>query len=136
MPDIYALQGKKDTGKSTTLKALATTLQTKYPTATVQTIHNGKADIAIIMNGVNGFIVGIESQGDPNSRLQKTLDTFVNANCDIIFCACRTRGMTVEWINALSGQYNIHFIQQNNVATNYQAANAATIRLLMQQAGI
>ena len=136
MPDIYALQGTGNTGKSTTLKALATTLQTKYPTATIRTIHNGTADIAIIMDGVNGLIVGIESQGDPGSRLQRTLAAFTKASCDIIFCACRTRGMTVNWINALSGQYNIHFIQQNYVATNYQAANAATIRSLMQQASI
>ena len=136
MPNIYALQGRGNTGKSMTLKALSTTLQTNYPSASVQTIYNGTADIAIIMRGVNGLVVGIESQGDPSSRLQNTLAAFANVNCDIIFCACRTRGMTVNWINALSPRYNIHFIQQNYVATNHPAGNVTTISQLRQQAGI
>lgn len=136
MSDVFALQGTGNCGKSTTLASLYSTLLTKYPKATSEDIHNRTADIAIIMRGVNGFVVGIESQGDPGSRLQRTLNAFVTANCDIIFCACRTRGMTVDWVNALSPQYNIHFVQQNYVTNNYANANASTTASLMQQAGI
>ncbi len=89
------------------------------------------------MRGVNGLVIGIESQGDPtNSRLQHTLSAFAAAKCDIIFCACRTSGMTVGWINALSTTYSIQFVGQTRVANNQGATNAATVLALMQQAGI
>lgn len=136
MPELFALQGPGSCGKSTTLINLYNAVRSKYPAATVQILHNGAADIAIVMTGVNGLVVGIESQGDPSSRLQNTLSTFAGAQCDIIFCACRTRGMTVGWVNALSSQYNIHFVQQKQVTSNYAATNSAMAASLMQQAGI
>ena len=80
--------------------------------------------------------MGIESQGDPSSRLRQSLSAFVAAKCDIIFCACRTSGMTVGWVNSLSPGYSIHFVTQTRVANNHGASNAATAALLMQQAGI
>lgn len=136
MPEVFALQGPGNCGKSTTLVSLYNAVRFKYPAATIQILYNGTADIAVIMSGVNGLVVGIESQGDPSSRLQKTLSTFVAARCDIIFCACRTRGMTVGWVNALSSQYNIHFVQQNWAASNYASTNSAMAASLMQRAGI
>ena len=136
MPHLFALQGPGNCGKSDTLIRLLQALQNKYPSATIQTINGNTKDIAIIMRGVNGLVVGIESQGDPNSRLQESLPTFATAKCDIIFCACRTRGMTVDWINALSASYSIHFIAQTQVANNHGATDAATASSLMQQAGI
>lgn len=136
MPHLFALQGPGNRGKSDTLIRLFHTLQTKYPSANSQVLYRGTKDIAVIMHGVNGLVVGIESQGDPNSQLQKSLSTFAAANCDIVFCACRTSGMTVSWVNALSGTYNIHFVAQTVVATNYGSTNSATASLLMQQAGI
>ena len=136
MPHLFALQGTGNCGKSDTLIRLFQLLQTKYPSATTQSLHNATKDIAVIMHGVNGLVVGIESQGDPNSRLQQTLSTFAAANCDIIFCACRTSGMTVDWINSLSTNYSIHFVSQARVANNYGATNAATALVLMQLAGI
>lgn len=39
----------------------------------------------VIISGVKGQIVGIETQGDPNSRLQDSLEDFLNASCDVIF---------------------------------------------------
>lgn len=136
MPHLFALQGSGNCGKSDTLTRLFHALQLKYPSATVQALHNGAKDTAVIMRGVNGLVVGIESQGDPNSRLQRTLPAFAAAKCDIIFCACRTSGMTVGWVNALSAAYSIHFVAQTVVANNHGATNAATASSLMRQAGI
>lgn len=136
MGHLFALQGPGGCGKSDTLTRLFQALKTKYPSATIQVRHSGTKDIAVIMSGVNGLVVGIESQGDPNSRLQKTLPAFAAAKCDIIFCACRTSGMTVGWVNALSAAYSIHFVAQTVVANNHGATNAATASSLMQQAGI
>ena len=138
MPDIFALQGVGNCGKTETLRILYDELTKKYPNAGVQFIHRGNSDIAVILTGVNGNVVGIETQGDPGSRLDETLKAFVNAGCDIIFCACRTRGMTVDWINARSRQYQIHFIPQNRIPSpsNQNAANQATAASLIQQAGL
>jgi len=136
MPHLFALQGPGNCGKSDSLIRLFQALQTKYPSATIQTFHSGTKDITVTMHGVKGLVVGIESQGDPNSRLPRSLSTFVAAKCDIIFCACRTGGMTVGWVNALSPSYSVHFVAQTRVANNHGATNAATASLLMQQAGI
>ena len=136
MPHLFALQGPGNCGKSDTLTRLFHALQIKYPSATIQALHSGTKDIVVIMRGVNGLVVGIESQGDPNSRLQQSLPAFAAAKCDIIFCACRTSGMTVGWVNALSATHSIHFVAQTQVASNHGATNAATAALLMQQAGI
>ncbi|WP_186057546.1 hypothetical protein [Burkholderia gladioli] len=136
MPNIFALQGPGNCGKSSTLVHLYQTLQSKYPAATIQTVHAGPRDIAVIMRGVNGLVIGIESQGDPNSRLPQSLSTFVAAKCDIIFCACRTSGMTVGWVNSLSTIFSIHFVTQVRVANNYGASNAVMAAMLMRQAGI
>ena len=136
MPDLYALQGAASCGKSQTLSLLYQTLRTKYPTATVQSIQTGFVEVSVIMSGVNGMVVGIESRGDPHSQLKDSLDSFVAANCDVIFCACRTRGMTVDWVNSLSPRYGIHFVAKIPVAHNHAAANAAVAASLLKQAGL
>lgn len=136
MPHLFALQGIGNCGKSDTLIRLFHALQTKYALATTQALYNGTKDIAVIMRGVKNLVVGIESQGDPNSRLQQSLPAFAGANCDIIFCACRTSGMTVGWVNALSITYSIHFVAQTVVANNHNATNAATVSSLMKLARI
>ena len=136
MLDLYALQGVANCGKSQTINLLYQRLRTKYPTATIQSMHSWLVDVSGIMSGVNGMVVGIESQGDPNSRLKNSLGAFAAANCDVIFCACRTRGMTIGWVNWLSPPYHIHFVTKPPVAHNHAGANAAMAALLLKQAGL
>lgn len=136
MPNLFALQAPGNCGKSSTLIYLYQALQIKYPVANIQSNHSKTRDISVIMRGVKGWIVGIESQGDPNSRLLQSLSAFVAAKCDIIYCTCRTSGMTVGWVNSLSPPYNVHFVMQNRVANNQGASNSNTAALLMRMAGI
>lgn len=136
MPNLFALQGPGNCGKSTTLIYLHQALQAKYPAVTTQVLHHGTRDITVIMDGVNGLKVGIESQGDPGSRLLQSLTTFATAKCDIIFCACRTSGMTVGWVNSLAHAYTIHFVTKNRAANNLRASNAGSAASLMKKAGI
>jgi acid phosphatase class B len=75
------------------------------------------------MQSIKGFLVGIESQEDPNSRLGDSLNDFENNGCEIIFCASRTRGMTVQWINSHSQKYHINFIQKAVFGNNKQQQN-------------
>ena len=135
MADVFALQGAASSGKSDTLIRLLEALEAKYPRAIKETLHHGK-DVKVILRGVNGMVVGIESQGDPNSRLEESLEGFKKAKCDIIFCACRTRGMTVGWVNSLSPKYHIHFVAQTYTNSSRAASNAAMASSLMQMAGL
>ncbi len=136
MSDIFALKGRGNSGKTETVKTIFHNLQAKYPTATVNVLISNTVDINVIMD-INGTKVGIESQGDPNSRLQQSLSNFVNAKCDIIICATRTSGMTVQWVNNYLSQYNIRFIQQNYVPTISQSVtNNTTANQIISMAGL
>jgi hypothetical protein len=89
------------------------------------------------MINVKGFSIGIESQGDPNSRLKQSLNDFAKNKCDIIFCAARTRGMTVNWIMSHSKQYHINFNKQKVVMNKQQAqSNQSVAQNIIFQAGL
>ncbi len=134
MSDIYALQGRGYSGKSETINKVFSELVRKYPSASIQQLSSGTLDIKAILTNVNGHKVGIESQGDPNSRLQQSLQDFANANCTIIICATRTSGMTVTWVNSLSPPYVVHFIPQVYATTNFNASNLRIAQSIITQA--
>lgn len=134
--DIFALQGPANSGKTDTLIRVRDLLQAKYPSASLTSLHNGSGDIKVIFRGINGKTVGIESQGDPNSRLKESLLDFQRAGCDIIFCACRTSGMTVAWIKALSPPYQTQFVQKVRTTHNHGSTNAAVAASLVQMSGL
>lgn len=139
MTDIFALRGPGNVGKTDTLIRLFNALQAKYPRATVQVLHSGTRDIKVILHGIAGKIVGIESQGDqggPNSRLEKSITDFVKGKCDTIFCACRTNGMTVASIKSFSPPHSVQFVPKTRTNVGHAAANSAMATLLMQKAGL
>lgn len=119
MANIYALQGRCSSGKTSTIREVFYQLKQKYPAAIINIILQ-KTDIKVIMD-IGRIKVGIESQGDPNSRLKQSLCDFVQLNCDVIFCAVRTSGMTVDWVNQHASTHRIHYIQQNLVQSTVSA---------------
>ena len=135
MNDLFALQGRHDCGKTETLNDVIQLLTSKYSKANINIVINGK-DKKVIMKNVNGFTIGIETQGDPNSRLEQSLLDFLNANCNIIFCACRTSGMTVDWVHSLAKKYNIHFIKQTITTNNTTNSNMNKAISIIQLAGL
>jgi len=138
MGNIYALQGRGNCGKTETINHVFQILVNKYkiPQAQIHNFFPNMNDIKIIMSGVNGMKIGIESQGDPNSRLEQSLKDFVNAGCDIIFCACRTRGMTVQWVTSHKN-YTPFFINQTIATPAHQNQNNYNMALqIIKQAGL
>jgi hypothetical protein len=135
MSDLYVLQGRHDCGKTETLNYVIQILSNKYTNSQINTIIDG-VDKKVIFKNIKSFTIGIETQGDPNSRLEKSLTDFLNAKCNIIFCACRTTGMTVTWVNALSKQYTIHFIPQTIVSNNHKNSNLSKANSLISLAGL
>ena len=53
------------------------------------------------------MLVGIETQGDPNSRLGESLELFKKAKCSIIICATRTRRGTVTAVENLQPEFKV-----------------------------
>lgn len=75
--NIIALRCSKDAGKTNTIKLFSKLLQEKYPdTILLDYYPHTPYDIKIIF-GIGKVKIGIESQGDPNSRLCKSLEEFV-----------------------------------------------------------
>ena len=98
-------------GKSQTIRTVVEMLTANHPDATIEHNHTTKADIRVVLT-INGWKIGIESQGEPLGRLVNgSLDLFVNVGCDVIVCATRTYGANVNAVNSLQG-YDIHWIEQ------------------------
>ena len=136
MAHIIALQGPSNSGKTSTLIQVFKGLQDRYPAATVRELASGIIDVKVIMYDINGKVVGIESQGDPGSRLQQSLADFLAEQCDIIYCACRTRGMTVEWVNALSSKHQVQLVPKARSTDNFANENSITATSLINLAGL
>lgn len=105
MRTVLAIWHSSDKGKTETLRAFANLLISTFP----MIIPVESEFIPIPATGdfrfvgeINGVRIGIESEGDPNSRLQEKLLELVNDfNCRIILCASRTRGETVAAVDNL-----------------------------------
>jgi hypothetical protein len=115
MNTIIALRGVANRGKTASIKRVYDLLKGAYSKAMFQEIVVG-VDIQIIIT-IDGVKVGIESQGDPNSRQLKSLKTFVKVGCKVIVCATRSYGMTVDAVNSLSKQYNIQWLEKQATQT-------------------
>lgn len=94
MKIVIANIGKADMGKTTSIRKAFNILAEQYPDTTkIYVPRYGKAPIlegevkATIK--IDDILVGIETQGDPNSRLPKSLNNFVDWGCKIILVACR-----------------------------------------------
>ena len=137
MKTLFALQGAGATGKSDTLIRLYALIKVKYPNASYREFHRGR-DVKVIIDRVDGKKIGLESQGDPNSRLSDSLALFKSERCDIIFCACRSSGMTVNFVNSLSPPYKAIFVLQTRVNTRSQqsSSNDKMADMLMHISGL
>lgn len=111
MKKVIALRGVAKVGKSQTIRKAYDLLLVQYPSAQRGCLIIGKTDVRVILT-IDGVRIGIESQGDPNGRLKASLDLFVQEGCQVIVCATRTSGMTVEAVNRLEGSYNLFWFDQ------------------------
>lgn len=129
MLGLYA--GEKS-GKSETIKIVLQILLERFPEHAVifETGKNGGDVKALLF--VHGAKVGIESQGDPNSRQMQSIKDFTDIGCDIILSASRTRGMTTNSIKAHQNQYQIYWYHKNRETEQekWHASNKNIARLL------
>jgi hypothetical protein len=88
---IIALQGKGNSGKTTSIKILDNILlNNNYtPVPNMRQTH-GKDFLDIYVHSISKLKVGITSSGDTYDLVKNRLQDLVNAKCDICICACRT----------------------------------------------
>ena len=117
MKKLLCVWGASNYGKTTAIIEFDEFLNTNFKgsIAPRYTLGNPPDDICriyTIKHNQQTYTIGIESQGDPNSRQQASLDLFLQNNCDIIVCASRTRGETVYTIENFcsDNQYNSFWI--------------------------
>lgn len=105
---VIANKGIRSQGKSSSIKKVFDKLQSKYSNGVI-TYKKGKEIKAILI--INNIKIGIESEGDPFSRIFESIDEFVKENCDIIVVACRTRGETYDKVKSLENEgYEIKWL--------------------------
>lgn len=109
---IIAIYGPSSQGKSETVRETANLLLAAFPNHTLQAINTG-TDITYIVE-INGIKIGIESQGDPNSRMFQSLQTFAAQGSDIIICSCRSRGATAGAVEDLHRNHQYEIIWSTN----------------------
>lgn len=115
---IIADNGHGFMGKSTSVKGVWDVLEKKYPKNLIKNGGDIKGTIQI-----NDCLIGIESQGDPNSRMLESMDDFEQMGCDIILTACRTRGETFDKLFELNYWYNYEIILAPNPHPYYYEHN-------------
>ncbi len=88
---IIALQGKGNSGKTTSIKILHNImLSNNYTQIQNMRQNHGNDFLDIYINSITKLKVGITSSGDTYDLVSDRLQDLVNAKCDVCICACRT----------------------------------------------
>ena len=93
MKTIICLSGKSNIGKTETIYNVWKKLNQPFA-APMKTANSGKEILAKLM--YNNHSIGIETFGDPNSKQSEWIKILIKEECEIIVCASRSYGETVE----------------------------------------
>jgi hypothetical protein len=134
MSTVIAIWHESSKGKSETLREFAQLLLRTYPGyrpvfPIPAFISPAGQDFRLVVE-INGTIVGIESQGDPGTRLKERLEELAvtQFRCKLILCTSRTRGSTIEAVDNLWIAHGFDVIW----TSTYQIANNANHHLVNQ----
>jgi len=131
---IIGVYGRAGEGKSTTVKEVCRLLLSNFPHAIPSTSPiNYGGDIFLTIQ-IGQFKIGIESQGDPDSRMFQTLEQLANVDkCEIIVCTTRTRSSTVHEVDRIADKYGYHTLWISSFFTPSEELN---IEVLNNQAAL
>jgi hypothetical protein len=137
MKTILAIRNLANKGKTASLREFANLLIASYPNYSaiipIQTYIPATGDFRLIIK-INGKIIGIESQGDPNTNFEdRLLDLADNFHCDIILCTTRTKGDTIDAVDNLWQNKGFQTIWTSTyqMTTNHQLVNQAKAKHLL-----
>lgn len=112
MKTMILVWGASERGKSQSIKRLAIS----FPFDTIIKPWNDDDYDSYIIGTVEDEegrerIIGIENQGDPNSKQKEWVKACIDANCDIIVAACRSYGQTKENVYQLGNDNGYYVIE-------------------------
>lgn len=130
---VLALYGRANIGKTQTIKKLFDSIISKFATAKIE-FELLKDDVRAVLT-INGKKIGIESQGDPGGRLIDSLGIFIKVDCEIIICATRTRGSTVEAVKKINTFYEVEWIKKtcSEFSGSFEVENCAVSDKLLNK---
>ena len=130
--EVIGLRGKRNVGKSQTIRKVYDLLKSRHKNVKEEHKILTKVDVRVVLT-INRAKIGIESQGDPSSRLEKSLRLFVKVECTVIVCATRTRGQTVKAVEKLQPDYELLWLEQDvrlSVSEQEASNNAMAQRIV------
>ena len=123
---LIALRGKSCVGKSSTLHLLYKQLLTHPGTKPVHFEALGrKLDFVAILS-IEGHTVGIFNRGDVPATVQELLDRLVEAKCQVIVCAARTKGDIEKVLTSQGRKYKLVELQKKPCVGKSQAISNHT----------
>lgn len=134
MSRIIALQGRGNSGKTSTIRLLPDLLLAAgYWRVPGLAQDHGYDFLDVFENGVKR--VGVTSCGDSFDAVHDRLTDLITAKCDECFCACRTRDNGIHGTNAAVNSFPSHppqFLQKTyeSVPARQSLVNALDASLL------
>ena len=127
MKKVFALKGRRNLGKSQTIRTVDELLRGKYPGARVEHEHRTRVELRGVLS-INGVKIGVENS------TKASFDLFVSLGCEVIICATRTSGKTVNAVNALPG-YEIVWLEQRAQSAPFEQvlSNLAMARHIVEE---
>lgn len=130
---IIVVRGISNSGKTTSIKTALDVLRNK-PSAVITVLKDG-TDLIVVVN-IDGVIVVVASAGDLEEMLKQLIRLIRDIDWDILVCATKSRGKTVDYIKmwsiTLSRTHSCVWIEKQWVPKNQQAAaNEATAREIL-----
>ncbi|WP_137152332.1 hypothetical protein [Devosia sp. FKR38] len=117
MTKIIIVQGVANTQKSTSIRAFAA----RY---NFNIMQSGDFTVAkTLVKSPASFQAGIATGGDTGQMVTDNLKFFMQNNCDLMICACRTYGATVQVLQShiLANGWTPIWIQANRHTGNISA---------------
>lgn len=141
---IICLQGKCNSGKTSTMRRLSRTVLQTYKNNSTDDVEYlldlSDCDFVRIIENVNGKKVGINSRGDDWKFIKRLLEILADNKCDIIFCTCHSYGKTEEVIRefASSNNYKVTFVPKDReeVKSKQKTAEENAVKELIEKAGL
>jgi UDP-glucose 6-dehydrogenase len=134
MKKVFAVRGKGNSGKTTSILMAYKKILKKYSGAKIIFYKEYLKEITAVID-IGGIVIGFETQGDPNSRLNASLKLFLNKHeCDIIICATRSYGQTVKYVEDVEkyGYEITWIIKEQDIESKIYEGNNSTANTIVK----
>ena len=124
---LIALRGKSSIGKSSSLHLLYKHLLAHPDTKPLHFEALGRKLDFIAILSIEGHAVGIFNRADAPAIVKELLDRLVEAKCQVIVCAARTKGEVEKVLKSQGRKYKLVELQKKACAGKSQAVSNSAV---------